>query len=84
MCEAGLPGQLLSTCQVALEDESHPLHPPLQYILERLASQTIEPKELRYYIVLLTDFKVIIPASHILLLSVTLKATNQLRNSVLP
>lgn len=48
MCEAGLPAELLSLCQVALQDESHPLHPPLQYMIERLATQAVEPKDLRY------------------------------------
>lgn len=53
MCESGLPGDLLRCCRIALEDETHPLHSPLQYILERLAAQTIEPKDLRY------DFQII-------------------------
>lgn len=48
MCDAGLPHELLSRCNVALEDENHPLHGPLQYILERLAAQALEPKDLRY------------------------------------
>nr|CAD7262381.1 unnamed protein product [Timema shepardi] len=46
MCEAGLPGRLLSCGSVALEEETHPLHPPLQYMLERLAAQCLEPKDL--------------------------------------
>lgn len=50
MCEAGLPGELLSRCSVALEDECHPLHPPLQYILERLAAQSLEPRDLRCFL----------------------------------
>ena len=52
MCEAGLPGQLLAIGQLALEDETHPLHPPLQYMLERLAAQTLEPRDLRYIAIL--------------------------------
>lgn len=47
MCEAGLPGQLLQYGSVALEDETHALHQPLQYMLERLAAQGLEPKDLR-------------------------------------
>lgn len=53
MCEAGLPGQLLSCGHLALEEETHPLHPPLQYMLERLAAQTLEPKDLRYIILMI-------------------------------
>lgn len=47
MCEAGLACKLLSVCRLALEDEDHPLHVPLQYMLERLAAQSLEPKDLR-------------------------------------
>ena len=52
MCESGLPGDLLKCCRIALEEEAHPLHSPLQYILERLAAQNIEPKDLRYSTIL--------------------------------
>ena len=47
MCEAGLPHELLTHCNLALADEAHPLHPPLQYIFERLAAQSLTPKDLR-------------------------------------
>lgn len=50
MCEAGLPGELLTRCRVALEDEQHPLHLPLQYMLERLAAQALEPRDLRAFL----------------------------------
>ncbi|XP_039275905.1 WD repeat and FYVE domain-containing protein 3 [Nilaparvata lugens] len=50
MCEVGLPGQLLAVGEVPLEDETHPLHPPLQYMLERLATQSLEPKDLREFL----------------------------------
>uniref|UniRef100_A0A1B6CRC4 Uncharacterized protein n=1 Tax=Clastoptera arizonana TaxID=38151 RepID=A0A1B6CRC4_9HEMI len=50
MCEAGLPTQLLAVAQTALEEETHPLHSPLQYILERLATQNLEPKDLRDFL----------------------------------
>lgn len=48
MCEAGLACKLLNVCRLALEDEDHPLHVPLQYMLERLAAQSLEPKDLRF------------------------------------
>ena len=54
MCEAGLPGQLLAIGRLALEDETHPIHPPLQYMFERLAAQTLEPRDLRYVLHLWT------------------------------
>lgn len=47
MCEAGMPTELLSSCSLSLEDENHPLHPPIQYMFERLAAQTLQPKDLR-------------------------------------
>ncbi|RZF45662.1 hypothetical protein LSTR_LSTR010613 [Laodelphax striatellus] len=50
MCEVGLPGQLLAVGEVPLEDETHPLHPPLQYMLERLATQSLDPKDLREFL----------------------------------
>ncbi|XP_042903173.1 WD repeat and FYVE domain-containing protein 3 isoform X2 [Parasteatoda tepidariorum] len=50
MCESGLPGELLVHCHIALENESHSLHPPLQYIFERLSAQSLEPKDLREFL----------------------------------
>ncbi|XP_059488715.1 WD repeat and FYVE domain-containing protein 3 [Neocloeon triangulifer] len=50
MCEAGMPGELLRCCAVALEEETHPLHPSVQYMLERLAAQTLEAKDLRSFL----------------------------------
>ncbi|GFQ88429.1 WD repeat and FYVE domain-containing protein 3 [Trichonephila clavata] len=50
MCESGLPGELLAHCHIALENENHTLHPPLQYILERLSAQSLEPKDLREFL----------------------------------
>ncbi|XP_033108223.1 WD repeat and FYVE domain-containing protein 3-like isoform X3 [Anneissia japonica] len=50
MCEAGLPQRLLYICNVALADEDHPLHMNLQHTLERLASQSLEPKDLRDFL----------------------------------
>ncbi|PNI83103.1 WDFY3 isoform 3 [Pan troglodytes] len=43
MCEAGLHARLLQRCSAALADEDHSLHPPLQRMFERLASQALEP-----------------------------------------
>lgn len=51
MCEAALTGVLLEVGKVALQDEQHCIHAPLQYMLERLAAQSLEPKDLRYYMV---------------------------------
>lgn len=47
MCEAGMAGELLNMGRLALQEETHPLHQPLQYIIERLAAQSLEPKDLR-------------------------------------
>uniref|UniRef100_A0A8C9P376 WD repeat and FYVE domain containing 3 n=2 Tax=Marmotini TaxID=337730 RepID=A0A8C9P376_SPEDA len=47
MCEAGLHARLLQRCSAALADEDHSLHPPLQRMFERLASQALEPMVLR-------------------------------------
>ncbi|XP_037804796.1 WD repeat and FYVE domain-containing protein 3-like [Penaeus monodon] len=50
MCEAGLTGDLLGKCSVALVSEKHALHSPLQYIFERLAAQAIHPRDLRIFL----------------------------------
>nr|XP_029534901.1 WD repeat and FYVE domain-containing protein 3-like [Oncorhynchus nerka] len=47
LCEAGLHSRLLQRCSLALGDEEHPLHPPLQRMFERLASQALQPMALR-------------------------------------
>lgn len=49
MCEAGLPHELLTRATVTLADEQHTFHPPLQYVFERLAAQSLTPKDLRLY-----------------------------------
>lgn len=51
MCEAALTGVLLEVGKVALQDELHCIHAPLQYMLERLAAQYLEPKDLRYCLI---------------------------------
>lgn len=48
LCEASLHQRLLQRCSQALADEDHPLHPPLQRMFERLASQALQPMALRY------------------------------------
>ncbi|KAH0568814.1 WD repeat and FYVE domain-containing protein 3 [Cotesia glomerata] len=50
MCDSGMAGELLTMGRVALQDETHPLHQPLQYIIERLAAQSLEPKDLREFL----------------------------------
>ncbi|KAJ8787692.1 hypothetical protein J1605_022723 [Eschrichtius robustus] len=50
MCEAGLHARLLQRCSAALADEDHSLHPPLQRMFERLASQALEPMVLREFL----------------------------------
>ncbi|XP_052816149.1 WD repeat and FYVE domain-containing protein 3-like isoform X4 [Mya arenaria] len=50
MCDAGFPHQLLVHGNIALADESHSLHPSLQYMFERLASQSLTPRDLRDFL----------------------------------
>ncbi|XP_014211622.1 WD repeat and FYVE domain-containing protein 3 [Copidosoma floridanum] len=47
MCEVGIVGELLKVGRAALEDETHYLHQSFQYIVERMAAQALEPKDLR-------------------------------------
>ncbi|KAI8741991.1 WD repeat and FYVE domain-containing protein 3 isoform X1 [Biomphalaria glabrata] len=50
MCDARFPHELLSHGSAALADESHPLHTFLQYMFERLASQSLTPRDLRDFL----------------------------------
>ncbi|XP_043641336.1 WD repeat and FYVE domain-containing protein 3 [Drosophila teissieri] len=50
MCDHGLAEKLLKLTRKALAEESHPLHVPMQYILERLAAQALQPTELRQFL----------------------------------
>lgn len=50
MCDHGLAEQLLKLTRRALAEEQHPLHVPMQYILERLAAQALQPTELRQFL----------------------------------
>lgn len=50
MCESGLAGKLLEIASIPLQNENHILHPPLQYMLERLAAQALEPTDLREFL----------------------------------
>ncbi len=56
MCEAGLPHELLAKCNVTLAQEIHVLHPPIQYMFERLAAQYLTPKDLRFVGILFLSF----------------------------
>ena len=48
MCDSCLPHELLSRATVTLESETHVLHRLTQYVFERLAAQSLTPKDLRY------------------------------------
>ena len=48
MCEAGLPSDVLTYCAATLANERHALHSPLQYVFERLAAQSLTPRDLRF------------------------------------
>lgn len=50
MCDHGLADHLLKVGRTALSEEQNPLHVPLQYILERLAAQALQPTELREFL----------------------------------
>uniref|UniRef100_A0A663EJ85 WDFY family member 4 n=1 Tax=Aquila chrysaetos chrysaetos TaxID=223781 RepID=A0A663EJ85_AQUCH len=50
MCGSGLLSTVLTSCQDAFRNKSHPLHLPLTRVFEKLASQAIEPDVLRYQI----------------------------------
>lgn len=56
LCEACLHQRLLQRCSQALGNEDHPLHPPLQRMFERLASQALQPMALRYGTTIFTIF----------------------------
>lgn len=50
MCDSGYVNHLLSIGSSPLQNEKHPLHSPLQYMLERLAAQAVEPIDLRNFL----------------------------------
>ncbi|XP_074041175.1 WD repeat and FYVE domain containing 3 bchs isoform X2 [Leptinotarsa decemlineata] len=50
MCDKGFAGQILTIGSEPLQNENHALHGSLQYMLERLAAQAIEPKDLRQFL----------------------------------
>ena len=50
MCEAGLMTDIVSIARNPLEDETHIVHTPFQYLLERLAAQKLEPSDLRTFL----------------------------------
>ena len=52
MCDSRFVGYLLSIGSAPLQNENHPLHSSLQYMLERLAAQALEPTDLRNFLCL--------------------------------
>ncbi|XP_072726966.1 WD repeat- and FYVE domain-containing protein 4 [Ciconia boyciana] len=50
MCGSGLLSTIITSCQDAFRNESHPLHLPLTRVFEKLASQAIEPDVLRQFL----------------------------------
>lgn len=50
MCDKLLVSYILSMGSDPLQNESHPLHDSLQYMLERLAAQALEPADLRHFL----------------------------------
>lgn len=50
MCDVGFLSDIVAICKPALEEENHILHVPFQYLLERLAAQKLEPKDLRTFL----------------------------------
>uniref|UniRef100_A0A8C9EYM0 WDFY family member 4 n=1 Tax=Pavo cristatus TaxID=9049 RepID=A0A8C9EYM0_PAVCR len=52
MCGCGLLSAIITSCQDAFRNESHPLHLPLTRVFEKLASQSIEPDVLRQFLCL--------------------------------
>ncbi|XP_056639814.1 WD repeat and FYVE domain-containing protein 3 isoform X1 [Diorhabda sublineata] len=50
MCDKNFVNHLLTVGSEPLQNENHPLHNSLQYMLERLAAQAIEAKDLRQFL----------------------------------
>ncbi|KAJ8919114.1 hypothetical protein NQ315_012099 [Exocentrus adspersus] len=50
MCDKGFAGYILAIGSAPLQNEDHALHGPLQYMLERLAAQAVEPTDLRHFL----------------------------------
>ena len=48
LCEAGLPYLLLKKCKQVYMNENHPINAALTKLFERLASQSVAPKVLRF------------------------------------
>ncbi|OXA60252.1 WD repeat and FYVE domain-containing protein 3 [Folsomia candida] len=49
MSQAGLTEDILEHCSVALSDEQHPLHQPIHYAFERVATHCLSSKDLRRF-----------------------------------
>nr|CAI5817565.1 unnamed protein product [Callosobruchus analis] len=50
MCDKQFVSNILTIGSEPLQNENHPLHSPLQYMLERLAAQALEPNDLRQFL----------------------------------
>lgn len=50
MCDKGFVNYILEIGFAALQNESHPLHGHMQYMLERLAAQALESIDLRTFL----------------------------------
>uniref|UniRef100_A0A914UR03 Uncharacterized protein n=1 Tax=Plectus sambesii TaxID=2011161 RepID=A0A914UR03_9BILA len=50
MCDAGLPRRLFVVGNSLLKTDVHLLLPPFYYILERLSNNSMQPRELRYFL----------------------------------
>lgn len=50
MCDKNFVSHLLEVGSAPLQNESHPLHGHLQYMLERLAAQALESIDLRTFL----------------------------------
>lgn len=50
MCDKNFVSHLLEVGSAPLQNESHPLHSHLQYMLERLAAQALESIDLRTFL----------------------------------
>lgn len=48
MCSEGFVRDLFTYSHEALINEDHPLHPPIQYMFESMAAQSLKPNDLRY------------------------------------
>ena len=50
MCDVDFLSHILLVAKAALENDSHPLHSPFQYLLERLSAQKLKASDLRTFL----------------------------------